>query len=120
MPNAVPLSSIGITPFSTHIDMTWPAATDGYGGWGIWEYQILRNGLLVGTNDGLVFLRYHGCARRCLHVSAQSHQLYAQLPGHDLYRAGSGAIRESTLSLSYARGSQGWRAHHWRLLGSDG
>ena len=54
-PNAVPFSSIGITPFTNHIDMTWPAATDGTGGWGIWEYQILRNGVLVGSTTGLSF-----------------------------------------------------------------
>jgi hypothetical protein len=54
-PNAIPVSSIGITPFTNHVDMTWPAATDGTGGWGIWEYQIIRNGVLVGSTTGLSF-----------------------------------------------------------------
>jgi RHS repeat-associated protein len=55
VPNSIPLSSIGITSFSNHVDMGWPAATDGTGGWGIWGYQILRNGLLVGSTTGLSF-----------------------------------------------------------------
>ena len=54
-PNAITLGSIGVTPFSTHIDMSWPAATDGTGGFGIWEYQILRDGVLIGTTSGLTF-----------------------------------------------------------------
>ena len=54
-PNAVPSASIVPTSFQTHIDLTWPAASDDSTGMGVMHYEIWRNGVSVGSTTGLTF-----------------------------------------------------------------
>jgi RHS repeat-associated protein len=53
-PTAIPSSSIGVSPFPSHVDLQWPAAVDP-NGIGIMQYEIWRNGLKVGTTSGLTY-----------------------------------------------------------------
>ena len=53
-PVPIPSGSIGISPFTNHIDLTWPAASDGTG-MGITYYEIWRNGAKVGSTTGLTY-----------------------------------------------------------------
>ena len=54
-PNAVPSSSIGVSAFTNHVDLQWPAASDDANGTGVAYYQISRNGTLMATTGGLSF-----------------------------------------------------------------
>lgn len=54
-PNAVPSGSISATPFYNHVDIQWPAASDDANGTGIYDYEIYRNGWLVGSTSDLSF-----------------------------------------------------------------
>jgi RHS repeat-associated protein len=54
-PNAISSGSIGVSAFSNHVDLQWPAGTDDTNGSGVYDYEIYRNGGLVGTTTGLTF-----------------------------------------------------------------
>ena len=54
-PNAVPSASIGVSSFTNHIDLTWPAASDDSNGMGVMHYEIWRNGASVGSTTGLSY-----------------------------------------------------------------
>ena len=54
-PNPVPSGSISATPFYNHVDIQWPATSDDTNGTGVYDYEIWRNGWLVGTTPNLTF-----------------------------------------------------------------
>ncbi|HEV8414572.1 MAG TPA: RHS repeat-associated core domain-containing protein [Bryobacteraceae bacterium] len=54
-PGAIPSGSISATPFYNHVDIQWPAASDDANGTGIYDYEIYRNGWLVGSTSDLSF-----------------------------------------------------------------
>jgi len=47
-PTPVAAPSIGVSPFTNHVDLQWPATSDDANGTGVYEYAIYRNGGLVG------------------------------------------------------------------------
>ncbi len=52
-PNAISSGSIGISTFTNHVDLSWPATTDDASGTGVYNYQVWRNGTLLGSTFGL-------------------------------------------------------------------
>ena len=54
-PGAIPSGSISIAPFTNHIDLTWPAGSDGSTGMGVLRYEVWRGGALLGTTTGLTY-----------------------------------------------------------------
>jgi len=54
-PDAVPSGSISATPFYNHVDIQWPAVSDDANGTGIYDYEIYRNGWLVGSTSDVSF-----------------------------------------------------------------
>ena len=54
-PNAIPSSSIGVSAYTNHVDLQWPAGTDNTNGIGVYGYQVLRNGQVLTTTTGLSY-----------------------------------------------------------------
>ena len=54
-PNAVPSASIGVSSFTNHIDLTWPAASDDSTGMGVQHYEVWRGGVLLSSTTGLTY-----------------------------------------------------------------
>ena len=54
-PNAIPSSSIGKSAYINHVDLSWPAGTDDANGTGVYNYEVWRDGGLLGSTTGLTF-----------------------------------------------------------------
>jgi hypothetical protein len=54
-PNALSSGSITKSISTNYVNLAWPAATDDANGLGVLDYQVYRNGLLLGSTTGLTF-----------------------------------------------------------------
>ena len=54
-PNAISSGSIGVSTFTNHVDLQWPATSDDANGTGVYDYEIWRNGVLMGSTTGTTY-----------------------------------------------------------------